>query len=513
MRRTASTAATATLDPRSYPAKTVPQRLMIISAGVIMNLIFAVIFGMVAYRMGVSYMPCLVGATSPGLSAWNVGLQSGDRIVQLGEDGTYSRHLRFDKDMSVTVMMTGPNRPLDLLVERYAAPGEPTAEPQWITVQLSSPQQELHGRPIIGISPSGSQQVVMSDALRDALGHLNAMRAQPALQDGDEIVAVDGEAVADYTQLSRQLARRVDQPVRLTVRRTAAAHSQAPSTQPASETLEVVIPPQPMRWLGLNMQIGPIVSVQQGSPAAQAGVLPGDRILRVDGQPVDNPLTLSHLLRRMAGRSVELTVVRDGAELTLPVTLRDVQMLHTEMSLRDAKAAEALGVAYTVENKVAAVESGSPAAAAGLQTGDLIEQVQFLAASTEDADREEQIFGREVLLAFGAPPRRSLGQWLTGRFSGPKPRYLSPDEWIQVEQRVQLSLPSTKVRLTYSRQGNRQEVELQPVELAGWFSSDRGLKLMTAEEVHKETSWLRPGSWDCAKRARRFGRCISFCFA
>ena len=54
------------LDPRSFPAKSVPQRMAIISAGVIMNLVFAVVFAAIAYRMGVSYEPCEIGGTSPG---------------------------------------------------------------------------------------------------------------------------------------------------------------------------------------------------------------------------------------------------------------------------------------------------------------------------------------------------------------------------------------------------------------------------------------------------------------
>ena len=41
------------LDPRSYLAKSVPQRMAIISAGVIMNVIFAFIFAVAAYMMGV----------------------------------------------------------------------------------------------------------------------------------------------------------------------------------------------------------------------------------------------------------------------------------------------------------------------------------------------------------------------------------------------------------------------------------------------------------------------------
>ena len=40
------------LNPRSYPAKNVPQRMAIISAGVIMNLIFGILMAAAAYKIG-----------------------------------------------------------------------------------------------------------------------------------------------------------------------------------------------------------------------------------------------------------------------------------------------------------------------------------------------------------------------------------------------------------------------------------------------------------------------------
>ena len=79
------------LDPRSYVAKNVPQRMAIISAGVIMNLIFAVIFAAVAYRMGVKITPCVVAGTSASDPAWKQAWPSGSQIVQLSNStgGTY----------------------------------------------------------------------------------------------------------------------------------------------------------------------------------------------------------------------------------------------------------------------------------------------------------------------------------------------------------------------------------------------------------------------------------------
>ena len=70
------------LDPRSYMAKSVPQRMLIISAGVIMNLIFAVIFAALAFGMGVKYEPPQVGKTVPGSPAWQNQLD-GSTILEI----------------------------------------------------------------------------------------------------------------------------------------------------------------------------------------------------------------------------------------------------------------------------------------------------------------------------------------------------------------------------------------------------------------------------------------------
>src|SRR5204863_8118386 len=72
------------LNPRSYLAKSVPQRMAIISAGVVMNIIFAFIFAVIAYGMGVPYLPSIVSETVPGSPAWHAGIEPGDEIVRIG---------------------------------------------------------------------------------------------------------------------------------------------------------------------------------------------------------------------------------------------------------------------------------------------------------------------------------------------------------------------------------------------------------------------------------------------
>src|SRR3954452_18359690 len=74
------------VDRRSYLAKSVPQRMAIISAGVIMNIIFAFIFAVVAYGMGVPYVPSVISETIPGSPAWQAQLKPGDEIVKIADE-------------------------------------------------------------------------------------------------------------------------------------------------------------------------------------------------------------------------------------------------------------------------------------------------------------------------------------------------------------------------------------------------------------------------------------------
>jgi regulator of sigma E protease len=64
-------------------------------------------------------------------------------------------------------------------------------------------------------------------------------------------------------------------------------------------------------------------TVMDGTPAAAAGLRPGDRIAAVDGQGVATFLDLVKELRAHPAQQVVLDVEREGARLKLPVTPRD----------------------------------------------------------------------------------------------------------------------------------------------------------------------------------------------
>ena len=65
-----------------------------------------------------------------------------------------------------------------------------------------------------------------------------------------------------------------------------------------------------------------IATVQPGSPAEQAGVLIGDFVLAVDGEPVNGQAGLVAAIRdRIPGDSISIDLVRDGERLTVSAVL------------------------------------------------------------------------------------------------------------------------------------------------------------------------------------------------
>jgi S1-C subfamily serine protease len=77
--------------------------------------------------------------------------------------------------------------------------------------------------------------------------------------------------------------------------------------------------------LGLDQTTGVLVmEVGDGTPAAKAGLRPGDVIVRLDDKQIDTVEDLFGELRQhRPGDRVTLTVIRDGREQQLTATLAD----------------------------------------------------------------------------------------------------------------------------------------------------------------------------------------------
>ncbi len=148
---------------------------------------------------------------------------------------------------------------------------------------------------------------------------------------------------------------------------------------------------------GLKSQDGAFVeSVEAGKPAEKAGVRPGDTIIRVDNVPVkDTRDLIGYVSSKAPGSRVQLTVVREGKEMTLTGTLAERKDEPTDEGASEASASDDSPgkIGITVQELtpqlrqmqrikagiegliVVRVKEVSPAADAQIQEGDIITQV------------------------------------------------------------------------------------------------------------------------------------------
>ena len=185
-------------DPRSYRNKSVGQRMLIISAGVIMNVILAIVCFVVVFRgPGKDRMAGVIDAMDTGAPAFKYGLRTGAEILQIGD----IKDPYFD-NLMVRVMAVLPGEKLKFVFKR---PGDSQARDVEIEPRNNSEMGDK--KYVIGLAPPESTELLRK---RFAAGELTApvrpksaaARATPTpFAFGDKIVATtdpDQGASAEY---------------------------------------------------------------------------------------------------------------------------------------------------------------------------------------------------------------------------------------------------------------------------------------------------------------------------
>ncbi len=354
--------------PRSFKNKTVWQRMLIISAGVIMNIAFgAACFIGVYLTAGVSRLPAVVYKTEPGSRAWETGVRPGWTVSEV--DG------RVDpwwNQMHVKVALSSENHPIPFTF----------TDPQGKTHyrEIKAFRDDNYDIPFVGVAPPPrlelrparfSKGLVTPVASVSPAVHARVLE----LGKGDVVVrASDADDVEKLTALPsgaegwRELGKRLadyptDKGIELEVRRAGKA-----------DTEKVSVPP-----VGFDFGDSILGTTDPATPGDPYNVTP----LRVSAgrgtkRPVVDAFDYSSRIAALAGEPIVVQVRRaktPGAE-----------------SEDGAIALVFVPPAYTVGfgarmnmGKVAAVRNDSPASNAGLATGpitgDVITGVQIVYAN------------------------------------------------------------------------------------------------------------------------------------
>ena len=169
--------------------------------------------------------------------------------------------------------------------------------------------------------------------------------------------------------------------------------------------------------LGLDRITGALVSrVNNVGPAADAGLQPGDVILRVDGhEATDGRGVLYRLQTKGVGNTVQLDAMRNGKPVSVNLALKaapapgkdDIRNLSGKHPFDGARVAnllpsiaDELGLDETTGAAIISVRQGSVAARLGFQPGDIIVQVGRKPIANI-ADLETAVRDRQPVWALG----------------------------------------------------------------------------------------------------------------
>lgn len=481
-------------DPRSYRNKSVGQRMLIISAGVIMNVILAFVCFIVVYRVnGKDRTAAVIDTIDTHAPAFRHGIRTEMAVEQIG-----SRKNPNFEDLMTSVVFTREGEKVKFI-------GRRANDPEPLELDIIPRLDKGDTRPMIGVGPAPrlelyTRRLMGSRSAGPYWEGSPASRATPKLRHGDKIIATTDpdepskvtdlpkdlrnqqKDQKDYFEFQRRMIRLAGQEVTLRVLHT------------DGTTEDVKVPPAFHQTLGLRMRMGQIVAIREGSPAAKAELVEankakqrnGDVILKVEVSKSDgtkelladektlDPERLPYQLQQWAERLgkakadapkiVTLHLRRHRAEgaqeieqVTQTVEWDDswrfdkVVPLHPDSPL----AIPELGLAYQIKPDVVGSLPG-PVPSKPLEPGDVIQEVEV---TTELAD-DDRVDTMEI-----------NNNWA----------YIS----FALHQRT---APIKLVKLKIQRGKETELVEIVPTVDLAWPLADRGWRFMPDERRQKADS-------------------------
>ena len=401
--------------PDSYLAKNVFQRMAIISAGVFMNVVFAIVCATAAILIGTPESSARIGYVAPGSPAWKSGMQAGDEIVGIGDN----KNPVFSSIIVAT--MDGKETNFDVLRPGADAPTTLAIQPRFSKGDMN---------PTIGVGPSISLNLatiaggVPYETSLDAQEAAQIKERFGALTGGERLVSMNGvpvETPADQYRLARLF---IDRPIEYVFAPTVAGQAGERVVDETKEKIAITLPPTGAPEIGVRLTMGEIVEIRPGSAAEKAGLRKrevdetgavtqrGDVLLEVDAEPILDPRLLPYRLfasgsketrPELAAKSakaedaaalvgtqtVALTVLRDGERVDLTATLPNAAPYDGFASSRGATACGRLGVAFEVLPVVSGI-GGTVKTDANPVGGEIVKIEATVPDPGADASKEAQ---------------------------------------------------------------------------------------------------------------------------
>ena len=165
---------------------------------------------------------------------------------------------------------------------------------------------------------------VGTEDIRPVVNHVVAQSPadQAGIRVGDFIQSIDGSPVSSWGDINRLIGDAKGKPIAVHFKREGEIRqvSITPQTKMATDILGDDMPYLDAGFSGVPPLKAIVGDVAEGYPAKTAGLKKGDRIMEINGQPVDSWFTMKEIISRSKGETLAVQVLRDGKTLGVEIT-------------------------------------------------------------------------------------------------------------------------------------------------------------------------------------------------
>lgn len=293
-------------DPRAFNRRPIWQRMCIVSAGVIMNLIFAAVVFAIVFRLGVSFPPSWVGGVAFDSPAERAGLKLGDEIVAIDGYTPSEGFLEFS-DLYIASALAKPDTQITL---DYRHAGEKEIHQAKLT-PIAGDRKMLE----MGIMPPVSLDVLVPDTINPEIVAI-APPFFSKLRPGDIVAAVDDQPISSFADLYQSVQASNGRKMKITL------------TNDHQDPQDLEIEPdlatrpgvkEPPAVLGLRSLVQLHTPKPKGAGAA-AGLADGDIVTRIGAIGYPTAKEFMDTLHKNASQQLNITVLRGKESVTMPIT-------------------------------------------------------------------------------------------------------------------------------------------------------------------------------------------------
>lgn len=178
---------------------------------------------------------------------------------------------------------------------------------------------------------------VGTEDIRPVINHVDdeSPAAVAGLKTGDVIVSIDGDTVVSWSDINRLVEAGQGRSVKITARRGENVFTVdvAPRTKVTKDILGDDVAYYDAGFSGLPPLQAVVGDVADGYPAKKAGMRKGDRIVAINGRPIDDWNAMKEVISNSKGAPLAVQVVREGETRTFEI----VPVLFSEENLLGEK--------------------------------------------------------------------------------------------------------------------------------------------------------------------------------